>query len=95
MGAEFKSDLANRIDTLLKKKQQLETERSMLTRQLTELKNEVKEKGYDPEKLAEEIKKLSDYITEFEAKATPVVEKLEARLGTVENEKFSSSDNQF
>ena len=84
--AEINAILTQKIEALNRKKSELEAEHTVLTRQLSELDEEIKKQGYDPEKLPEKAAELSKLISEFEAKATPIVDKIASGLQGVENE---------
>lgn len=90
--AEYNTELVNRIERLVQRKTEIETEKRMLETQLTELKGEITKQGYDPEKLPEKIEELTKYISDFEAKALPVVDKIEKDLGIVANEKHLTNE---
>lgn len=89
--AEFNTELVGRIEKLSKRKEQLVTEKEILEKQLNELKANISKQGFDPEKLTEEIDKLSKSINEFETKALPIVEKIESELNIVNNNQHAAS----
>lgn len=84
--AEINSELVQKIENLNKKKTELETEKGLVSKQLIELDNEIKGKGYDPEKLPEKVQELGTKITNFEKKAGPIVDEISKKLQGVENE---------
>ena len=57
----------------------------MLEKQLVTLDNEIKEKGYDPNKLDELITNLEAQITDFEDRAVPIVKELKEKLSIKDN----------
>jgi len=87
--AEINSELVQKIENLNKKKSELETEKGLLNKQLGELDNEIKTKGYDPTKLPDKVSELGKQITEFETKAGPIVEEITKKLQGVENEQHN------
>lgn len=93
MSTEIKKELVDNIEKLNKKKTELETTKTILDKQLLELDKEIKEKGYDPEKLPEVISTMEKEITEFEKTAEPIVNDILSKLQTVENEEHTSSDD--
>ena len=82
--------LVDRIKKLSTKKSELETEKNLLTNQLTELDNKIKAAGFDPDNLAAKVEELRGEINAFEEKAKTIVDKIEADIKEVENCIFNS-----
>jgi predicted transcriptional regulator len=82
---EFNSNLVARIEALSRKKEALLTEKSMLDKQKADLSEKIKAQGFDPDKLPDEINKLTVAKQTFEAKALPILEELEKGVQTMNN----------
>lgn len=90
--AEIKSDLVAKIETLKETKQGLLVKKEMLDKQLADLDKEIEAKGFDPANLPGKISELTKLISDFEKKATPVVDSIIAKLSSVNNSEHSAEE---
>jgi DNA repair ATPase RecN len=78
---EMNQEFYKKIEAIKAKRSQKEGEKEILTNQLNSLTVEIKDAGYSPDTLEQDRASIEKSITEFEAKAEPVVNKLYQELG--------------